>query len=184
MNVKKALVNNNIKIIDNKIAKSDLAKALEVIANLTELIVGDTDISEEESSITINMQANFDLKESFKAKASELKSTEDLHELYENLDYVEEEFTKANVGLEIYNTIRGTLGSLEIDSVETDINYWASMLPKVEEKNFEEDLAKMIDNLGKLETEIEVKVYYSLDTSEIVKKAEEIVKKALKNLDV
>ncbi len=181
MDIKKILAKSNIKVFGDKISKADYSRAMEVLSKLDKLEVGDTNV--EGNVITIEMTASLVIKESFEERALDIKSKslEELHELYESLDYVESEFNSDAVGLDIYNEIRGTLGIVDVDSAEVEINYWPSSLPKVEEKSFDEDLAAMMVNLAKFDVELEIKIHYSIDTTEIIKKCEGLISKALKD---
>lgn len=198
MDIKKILTENNIKIKDgNKISKADYDKAIKVLSSKTsasasELVLdpnGNTHNKAEET-YSSEFTVVFDLKKSFAKEVKENVSVnpdvqlEDLHELYENLDYVNNEFASLKLDDLIWKSVRNVLNEIDIQSVETSLIFYASDLPKVEEFSFEADLKKMIENVGKLEATLTITINYGLSFTEIMEKCRVIAEKALKGADI
>lgn len=179
MDIKNVLESKGIKVENGKISKADLNKALEAIASVNGIKNTSIEIVDG-SKIQVEYKVDLNLSKSFKENAKG-KTGEDLHELYENLDYVGEEFDKEGLDNKIWDEYRNNDGILKISGTTATLNYWPSSLPKVEEGATIEEMAK---NLESVSAEVVVELFFTLDVSEIAEKCMDLANKALKESKV
>lgn len=194
--IKETLMKNGIKIVNSKIVKSDVEKAIRILNKTT---AGASELKLESLGIEHDREKEYykcdfdvilDLKKSFAKEVKENVSSnpdiqlEDLHETYENLDYVNDLFNALKLDNTIWRAIRNSTDDIDIQSVETELNFYAGGLPKVEEVDFDTDLKKMIENVGKLEATLTITLYYGVSLTDTMEKCRVIAEKALKGSDI
>lgn len=190
MDIKKILTDNNIEVIGNKISKADCDKAVKLLekglaeASVSDLEFLEVSFNKAAEEATIEFEAKLDLRKSFAEKAKEMKTLDDLHELYENLDYVNDEFKALGLDKLLWKEFKGTTKVIDLAGIDVDLSFYVSSLAKVEEVDFETDLEKMIKNLDKVEVQINVTISYSIDFSELIDDIKKSIEKTLKASDI
>ncbi len=188
MDLKKILTDNNIKVVGDKISKADLNKALNIVASKSVAGVSNIEIdkvynsydeADDLNTMEVTFKAKLDLSGPFNKRVKDLND-EDALDLYDNMDFVNEEFKNLNLNDTVKKAIVGSDGPFIVKEVDCELGFWSSSsFEKVKE---DASNAERADSLKAVDVTFEAKIHFDVDTSKMAKVVEEAIKKATEKL--
>lgn len=188
MDIKKILIDNNIKIIGDKISKTDFAKAMEAIASATNAGVSEIELDriftgydegDELGTISMIYKAKLDLSNAFLKHVDGLND-EDALELYDNMDFVDDNFKLLKLDDALYYAVGSLNGPFRPKRVECQLGFWSgSSFDKVKEDASNKDRA---ESLKAVDVTIDIEIFYEVDPSLVEKAILEALKKSVEKL--